>query len=392
MTDLAGCRRAPVLPGVLDVLCVPRGTGGERSSASLPPPPTPVYNPPMTIPTSARDRAAIVILLLGLALMIALAPFGSGLIGGLVLTVIFTPVQAWLVRRIPARAAAGVVVLLSLVVIVVPAAIFAGLVVDQAQSIANGVITGPLIDRLKGLEIGGVMVGPKLAGVGEKLVSWIGGAAFGILGTATRISLNLVIALFITYYLLLSGGRAWAGVRPYIPFSPASADLLKDRFRDVTISTVIGTGLVAVIQGAVVGMAFWFTGLSNAVFWGLVTMVFAILPVVGSGLVWGPGALSLILGGHVGAAAALAVVGIFVVGNVDLLVRPAVFRRYAQIHPLVTLVGAIAGVGYFGLLGILIGPLALSYFFELLRIYSQEYALPPAASAATATAAPGPVV
>jgi predicted PurR-regulated permease PerM len=61
------------------------------------------------------------------------------------------------------------------------------------------------------------------------------------------------------------------------------------------------------------------------------------------------------------------------VGNVDVLIRPAVYRRYAQIHPLVTLVGAIGGVGYFGLLGILIGPLAVSYFFELIRMYQAEY-------------------
>ena len=346
----------------------------------------------MALDTSNRDRAAIVILLLGLALVVALAPFASGLIGGLVLTVVFTPVQAWLTRRMPASAAAGLVVLLSLVVIVVPTVLFAGLVVDQAQSIANGVISGPLIDRLKVLQIGGVVVGPKLAGMGEKLVSFIGSAAFGFLGTATRAGLNLTIALFITYYLLLGDGRAWAAVKPYIPFSSASADLLRDRFRDVTISTVIGTGLVAAIQGAVVGLGFWFTGLSNAVFWGLVTMVFAVLPVVGSALIWGPGALSLILGGHVAAAIALAVVGVVVVGNVDLLVRPAVFRRYAQIHPLVTLVGAIAGVGYFGLLGILIGPLALSYFFELIRIYRQEYTRPSIAPAPPTSITPGPPV
>ncbi len=341
----------------------------------------------MATPISPRDRAAIIIFLLGLALLAALAPYASGLIGGLVLTVIFTPAHLWLARRMPARAAAGVVVLLALVIIVVPSVVFAGLVVDQAQSIATGVIGGPLIDRIKVLEIGGVVIGPKLAGMGEKLVSWIGSAAFGFLGTATRMGLNLSIALFITYYLLLSGGRAWAAVKPYIPFSSASADLLKDRFRDVTISTVIGTGLVAAIQGTIVGLGFWFTGLSNAVFWGLVTMVFAILPVVGSGLVWGPGALSLVLGGHAGVAFALVVVGIFVVGNVDLLVRPAVFRRYAQIHPLVTLIGAFAGVGYFGLLGILIGPLALSYFFELIRIFGREYAPPPAGAATTTPAA-----
>jgi len=102
-------------------------------------------------------------------------------------------------------------------------------------------------------------------------------------------------------------------------------------------------------------------------------MVFAILPVVGSGLVWAPGALALMLGHHALAGMLLALGGIVVVGNVDYVIRPRVFRRWANIHPLVTLIGALAGVPYFGILGLLIGPLALSYFFELIKMYGEEY-------------------
>jgi len=69
----------------------------------------------------------------------------------------------------------------------------------------------------------------------------------------------------------------------------------------------------------------------------------------------------------------LALICIVVVGNVDYVIRPMVFRRWAHIHPLVTLVGALAGVPYFGLLGLLIGPLALSYLFELIKMYREEY-------------------
>jgi predicted PurR-regulated permease PerM len=102
-------------------------------------------------------------------------------------------------------------------------------------------------------------------------------------------------------------------------------------------------------------------------------MVFAILPFVGSGLVWGPGAIALALDHRSGAAILLALWGLFVVGNVDYVIRPLVSRRWAHIHPLVTLVGALVGVPYFGLLGLLIGPLAVSYFFELIKMYREEY-------------------
>lgn len=321
-------------------------------------------------------RAAFLIVLLGVGLLLTLAPYASGLIGGLVLYVVFVPLHGWLTRLLRRDVAAGIVVLAALVLIVAPVVLFAGVVASQAQDIASGVIRGPLLDRLSTLQIGPYALGPKLAGLGEQVVTWIGTGAFGLIGTATVMGLNLSIALFLTYYLMLTGPDVWSAVKPYIPFSPASADLLRDRFRDVTTSTVIGTGLTAVIQGALVGLGFWVTGVPNALFWTVVTMVFAILPVVGSGLIWGPGALSLFLSGRYGAGVALVLIGIVLVGNVDLVIRPAVFRRYAQIHPLVTLIGAIAGVGYFGLLGILIGPLAISYFFELIRIYRMEYLTP----------------
>jgi predicted PurR-regulated permease PerM len=162
-------------------------------------------------------------------------------------------------------------------------------------------------------------------------------------------------------------------VRPYIPFSARNAEKLRQRFRDVTTSTLIGTGLTAVVHGILVGLGFWVVGLPNAVFWGVVTMVFAILPVVGSGLVWGPGVIALFIDHRPGPAVGLALWGAVVVGNIDYVIRPMVVRRWAHIHPLVTLVGALAGVRFFGLLGLLVGPLALSYFFELIKMYREEY-------------------
>jgi predicted PurR-regulated permease PerM len=327
----------------------------------------------MAILDTNHDRAALVILVLGAGLIIALSPFATGLIGIPVLYVIFAPMQAWLVKHVHARAAAAIVVVVALFLFVVPGVSFAGLIVAQAQDIAGGVVQSPILARLSQLHVGEAQVGPQLADLGGKVVSWIGSSAFGLIGTATRATLNLTISLFGLYYLLLQPAEAWAAVGPYIPFSAANADALRVRFRNVTTSTVIGTGVVAAIQGALVGLAFLAAGLPNAVFWGVVTMIFSILPVVGSGMVWGPGVIALLLDHRYGWAIGLVAWGILVVGNVDYVIRPMVFRRWAQIHPLVTLVGAFAGVPFFGILGLLIGPLAVSYFFELIRMYREEY-------------------
>jgi predicted PurR-regulated permease PerM len=320
-----------------------------------------------------HQRAALVVLLLGFALAWALAPYATGLIGIPVLYVIFAPAHQWLARRMKPTLAATSVVLLGLFLIVVPGVSFAGLVVNEAQQIATGVVKSPLLARVAQLRIGGTDLGPELANLGRSIVSWLGTSAFNLVGTATRFALNLTIAFFGLYYLLLRPKQIWEAVRPYIPFSALNADKLQQRFHDVTISTLIGTGVTAIVQGILVGIGFAITGLPNAVFWGVVTVIVAILPVVGSGLVWGPGVLALVLDHRYGAALFLGVWGVLAVGGVDYVIRPWVFKRWAQIHPIVTVVGAVAGVPYFGILGLLIGPLAVSYFFELVRMYREEY-------------------
>jgi len=319
-----------------------------------------------------HQRAALLVLLLGIGLVIALAPYATGLIGIPVLYAVFAPVHVWLSLRVRPKIAATLVVVLALFLIVVPGVSFAGLVVNQAQQITGSVVRNPILGRIAQLELGGIDIGPRIAELGAKIVGWLGSSAFGLIGTATRLALNLTISLFGLFYLLLQPGETWEAVRPYIPFSAKNTEKLRQRFRDVTTSTIIGTGLTAAAQGAILGLAFWIVGLPNALFWGVVTMVFGILPIVGSGLVWVPAAIALLVASRPGPAALIALVGAFV-GNVDYILRPMVFRRWANIHPLVTLVGALAGVPFFGILGLLIGPLALSYFFELVKMYREEY-------------------
>jgi predicted PurR-regulated permease PerM len=321
-----------------------------------------------------RQRAAALIFILGLGLAWALWPFLTGLMGALVLYVVFTPFYRAL-RRHGLRPgwAAGLVVLAALVLVVGPGISFIGLVANEAQGMTAQVLQSPLLARLRELRVGPYDIGAQIENLGSQFVSWAGSSALSVVGTATRLGIQITISFFGLFYLLVAPDGAWRGIRPFIPFSSANAEILRVRFRDVTFSTLVGTGLTATVQGLLVGVAFWAAGLANAVFWGVVTIIVAILPVVGSGLIWGPGAAALALAGRPGPAIALALWGVFVVGNVDNVIRPFVFRRWARIHPFITVIGAFAGINWFGLLGLLIGPLAISYFFELIRMYRAEY-------------------
>jgi len=320
-----------------------------------------------------RQRAAWLIFALGLALVWVLWPFASGLLGVLVLYVLLAPLHRLLTHWLPRGASAGLVVLLGIVLVLGPGISIVGVVANQAQDMASGVIGSPLLARLSQIRIGPYAVGAQIEALGSQLISWIGSSAVGLIGTATRLGIQLTITFFGLYYLLAAPSGTWRSIRPFIPFSSANAELLRERFYAVTISTLVGTGLTATVQGVMVGGAFWVFGLPNPLFWGVVTFVFSILPVVGSGLVWGPGAAALAIDGRWGAAIGLVLWGVLAVANVDYLIRPFVYSRWARIHPFVTIIGAFAGLRYFGLLGLLIGPLAISYFFELIRMYRAEY-------------------
>ncbi|HMG71200.1 MAG TPA: AI-2E family transporter, partial [Gemmatimonadaceae bacterium] len=227
--------------------------------------------------------------------------------------------------------------------------------------------------RIAQLRIGNFQVGVELANASGTIASWLSPRVFSLVGGATAAVLNLLIAFFGLYYLLRSDGNTWNSVREYIPFSAHTADALRDRFYNVTEATLLGIVLIAVIQGTLIGVGFRIVGLPNPFFWGTVTAFASIIPVLGTSLVWLPATLVLLVQNRYGAAITMLVIGAGIASNVDNLIRPLIYRRVSNIHPMITLVGAFAGVRYFGLLGVLLGPLGIAYLFELLKFYREEY-------------------
>ena len=321
-----------------------------------------------------RTRAAgILLAALGLTLLVALLPYASGLLAGPVLYILWAPVQRRLVRRMSAPLGASIILFLTLLLIVLPGTWLVIVLIGQAQDTIETLGASPLLLRVEAMQIGSHTVGPVVTDMVRNLIGWVGSNAFSLIGTATRFILGLLFAFVGLYYLLVRPGAAWMALGPYIPLTPERARMLRDRFEAVTFSTVVGTGLNAVVQGTLVGGVLALVGTPNALFWGAVTAILSILPLVGSGLVLGPAALALLLEGRVASAVGLVIFGLVVVANVDNVLRPWVYRRYAHVHPMITLVGAVVGVEYFGLVGLVLGPLAIQYFFELTRMMREEY-------------------
>lgn len=327
-----------------------------------------------------RDRAGLLILTLALAIVLALSPFLSGLLGAAVLYVVSVGPYRRLSRFLKPGIAAPVLLVATLFLFALPLTWIIGIVIDQAPDALRRLQGSNVLTRLNQLQVGSFHVGAELAKASGTLVSWLSSQLVAFVGGATSAALNLVIAFFGLYYMLRSGSDIWAQVRGYIPFSARTADALKDRFFGVTEATLLGTAVVAIAQGTLIGVGFAIVDLPNPLFWGTVTAFASILPVLGSALVWLPALFVLLAQNRFGSAIVLLVIGAGIASNVDNLIRPLVYKRVSNIHPMITLVGAFAGVRYFGLLGLLLGPLAIAYLFELLRFYREEYggvAVPP---------------
>jgi predicted PurR-regulated permease PerM len=325
---------------------------------------------------SRQTRAGLLIVLLGIAIIVAISPFAVGLFGAAVLFALFAPVYGRLRRALRSHAAAFITLILAIVLVLAPLAWLISLLVSEAPGILSSAQSMQMPSRLSTFTIGRIRVGAELAKASGTFVTWLSAQAVAVAGSVAAGTLNLVIAFFGLYYLLTSGEKSWQTVREYVPFSNDVCDELRDRFYSVTKATLLGTALTGVLQGGIVGAGFALVGLPNPAFWGVMTAIASVLPVLGSALVWLPGVVVLLVQQRFEAAAVLAAIGAIIASNVDNAIRPFVFKRVSNIHPLITLIGAFAGVQFFGLLGVLVGPLAIAYFFELLRVYRLEFGTP----------------
>jgi predicted PurR-regulated permease PerM len=327
----------------------------------------------MALIETRRERAQLLILALGLAILVALFPFLPGLFGAVVLYVACGPAHLRMKQRMRPTISATLTVLATTILILLPGAWLVSAIISEAPDILRSVEGSALFTRLASLHLGRFDVGAEMARGGQEAIVWVSRHALSAVGSATRGVLNIVIALFGLYFLLLTGDEAWQWFRQLVPFSNPSAEALRARFHSVTEAMLLGTALTAILQGALVGIGFWMVGIAHPLFWGTITAVASIVPVVGSALVWLPGVFALLLTRRYEAAVILALMGAVLASNIDNVIRPIVYRRISNVHPMITLVGAFAGVPVFGLVGLLLGPLAISYFFELVQIYHTEY-------------------
>ncbi len=194
-----------------------------------------------------------------------------------------------------------------------------------------------------------------------------------LLNSTANLFTNMVIMLFILYFLLTNGREIEKTLSHYIPLKPQNINLLASETKKMIKANALGIPIISIIQGLVGALGYFIFGVQEFAIWGLLTAIFAFFPVVGTMIAWVPLVIFMYANGDTWNATGVTIYSVVVTGNVDYLARMTLLKRIGDVHPVVTIMGVIVGLGLFGFIGLIFGPLIINYAIILFKIYMNEF-------------------
>lgn len=191
-------------------------------------------------------------------------------------------------------------------------------------------------------------------------------------GTANFIT-NLLLMFFVLYYMLVHGTKMEKFLNDFIPLKESNREILGNETTLMIRANAIGIPLLAIIQGLVGMLGFYIFGINDYGVWGFLTGVASLIPIIGTGLIWVPLTVFLLATNQTWQGIGLGIYSLAILTNIDYVARITVLRKIGDVHPLITIFGVIVGLSMFGFLGLVFGPLLISYFIVLVKIYRNEF-------------------
>lgn len=207
----------------------------------------------------------------------------------------------------------------------------------------------------------------------EKITTWGSETVPKILGATFDTITGIVIMYFILYFMLVEGRKMESNFYDWVPLKDENTLLLRKELNSMVYSNAIGIPLIAILQGVVGLIGYLVLGVEQPWFWFVITCITSMLPVVGAAIAYVPVALLFFAAGHPAKGAIMLAYGFGVIGTVDNLFRFIFLKRIGDVHPLITGFGVIIGVGLFGFIGLIFGPILISLFLVLIKIYANEF-------------------
>jgi predicted PurR-regulated permease PerM len=357
--------------------------------------------PPVSAPAPARRNDALgrrwtlafllVVSAVALYLCWIMArPFTKPFLFAAVLAIIFYPLHARIQTKVRGpNTAALLSTLVVLLVVMIPTVGLGGVLardigqayqrLSEAIAAAGGWVAYVMRRLEKPLgwlgghvDLGKLDVGTETRNRLRELSAWMVRSIAGVLENLTSLIFDAAIAFFTLFFLFREGRHIRVTLAAALPLEPDRVERLFIDINDIVVANLYGVLAVAVVQGSLMAVAFWFLGLHSPILWGVVTAACSLVPVVGTGLVWLPAALFLMVSGHWVKGLIMLAWGAGFVSVIDQIVRPYVVGGRARMNTLLVFFSLLGGIEAFGILGIFVGPLVLSITLALLGMLREE--------------------
>ena len=310
------------------------------------------------------------------------APFFPAFVWALALAVLFAPLHRWLESKVkPPNLAATICVLVAALIVVVPAMFVGERIVNEASRGAATINT--IVETGEWRRI--FESHPLLAPVGHWIerqfdlpeivnnaTAWLTSTAASFVQGSVLQLIGLVLTFYIFFYFLRDRRALLESLRSLSPLSETDMNRMFASVTDTVHATLYGTLAVAVVQGALGGLMFWWLDLPTPLLWGIVMALLAVVPVLGAFIIWIPAAIFMVLEGSGEKALVLTLWGTIVVGGIDNLLYPMLVGSRLKIHTVLAFVSIVGGLIVFGPSGLILGPVIFTVTRVLLEIWSRQ--------------------
>ncbi|MDL2339475.1 MAG: AI-2E family transporter [Pseudomonadota bacterium] len=347
--------------------------------------------PPDPSRASVLDNKTFLFVLLFISLAFGwiLWPFFGSVFWGVVLAILFAPLHRRLLRRLNGRASLAALSTLAIIVLIVvlPLALLTVSLVSEGAAFYQRLQSGELdfgshfdrivlalpawiTDQMNQLGFGNLeALKHKIGAAVAQGTSLIATQALNIGQNTFEFIVSFFITIYLVFFLLRDGSGVASHINAAIPLDEGDKRALLIKFTTVIRAAVKGNVVVAMVQGTLGGLAFWFLGVKGALLWAVLMAFLSLLPAIGAGLIWLPVALYFLLTGAVWQGLALIAFGVFVIGLIDNVLRQILVGKDTAMPDYVVLISTLGGMAVFGLNGFVIGPVIAAMFIAVWDIY-----------------------
>ena len=332
----------------------------------------------------------LLIISVSLALIWIVWPLYGAVLWGMVAAIVFAPLHRRLMRATGQRhnLAALATVLIVVVIVILPLTMIGASLLREASSLYEKIQSGEMnLFRLFQQVLDGLPEWASttvrrfgltsLGAAQEQLSAGLAKSSHFLAGQALNIGqgtldfvVNVCVMLYLLFFLLRDGDALSERIKAAIPLSAEQKNALFRKFSIVIRATVKGDLVVALLQGVLGGVIFWFLGITTPLLWAVLMAFLSLLPVVGAGLVWFPVAIYFLATGAVWQGVVLIAYGALVIGLVDNMLRPVLVGKDTKIPEYVVLISTLGGIAMFGFNGLVIGPVIAAMFIAAWDIFS----------------------